>query len=89
VWYISANRDQQVFDDPYRFDVGRAPNEHLSFGIGRHYCLGAFLARLEIRVVLQELLERVETIELTGPARRIRSNWANGLKQMPVRVTTR
>jgi cytochrome P450 len=86
-WYISANRDERAFADPYRFDVLRRPNDHTTFGLGGpHYCLGAHLARLEIRVLLEELLPRVGVIELTGPTSRLRSNFINGIKHMPVRL---
>jgi len=88
VYYVSANRDEAVFEQPDRFDVGRSPNEHLSFGGGGpHFCLGANLARLEIRVMFEELLRRLPDIELNGPPRRLRSNFINGLKAMPVRFT--
>ena len=86
-WYISANRDEEVFPDPYRFDVTRRPNEHVTFGPGGpHFCLGAHLAKLETKVLFQELLPRLKTIEPTGPAERMRSNFVNGIKHMPVRV---
>jgi cytochrome P450 len=88
VWYASANFDEEVFDDPLRFDVGRRPNRHLTFGGGGpHYCLGAPLAKLEVQVMFDELLPRLADIELTGPVRRVRSNFTNALKSMPVRVT--
>jgi cytochrome P450 len=87
-WYISANRDEEVFDDPYRFDVTRKPNDHVTFGPGGpHFCLGAHLARLETKILFQELLPRLDSIELAGPVERIRSNFVNGIKRMPVRVT--
>ena len=74
LWYISANRDEDVFDDPFRFDITRDPNEHVAFGGGGpHFCLGAKLARLEIRVMFEELATRVPRIELAGPADRLRS----------------
>jgi cytochrome P450 len=89
-WYISANRDDDMFPDPYRFDVTRQPNDHVTFGPGGpHFCLGAHLARLETKVLFQELLPRLASIELTGPVRRIRSNFVNGIKSMPVRALTR
>jgi cytochrome P450 len=89
-WYISANRDEEVFPDPYRFDVTRAPNDHVTFGPGGpHFCLGAHLARLETKILFQELIPRLDSIELTGPVVRIRSNFVNGIKRMPVRVSTR
>src|SRR5438552_4137788 len=87
VWYISANRDEEVFPDPDRFDVTRTPNPEVAFGSGGpHFCLGAPLARMEIRVMFEELLPRLRDIELTGPVRRLRSNFINGVKHMPVRV---
>ncbi|MET0695798.1 MAG: cytochrome P450 [Acidimicrobiia bacterium] len=88
MWYPSANHDEEVFDSPFTFDVRRQPNDHLTFGTGRHVCLGASLARLEVRVVFEELLRRVASIEITGPPDRLRSNFINGIKHLPVRVTT-
>jgi cholest-4-en-3-one 26-monooxygenase len=76
-----------MFEDPDRFDVGRTPNEHLGFGIGPHFCLGANLARLEIRIMFERLLERLPDIQLAGPVQRLRSNFINGIKHMPVRFT--
>jgi cytochrome P450 len=84
--YTSANRDEDVFDDPQRFDVRRDPNSHLSFGIAEHFCLGAHLARLEGRVFFEELLATFATIELTGEPSRVRSNLNNSLKRLPVRL---
>jgi len=86
MWYTSANRDEDVFADPHRFDIHRHPNPHLSFGLAQHFCLGVHLARLEGRVFFEELLKTFPTIEQTGPARRIRSNLNNGLKSLPVRL---
>jgi cytochrome P450 len=86
MWYTSANRDEDVFADPQRFDIHRNPNPHLSFGIAQHFCLGVHLARLEGRVFFEELLATFPAIEQTGPARRIRSNLNNGLKELPVRL---
>ncbi len=89
-WYISANRDEEIFPDPYRFDVTRSPNDHVTFGPGGpHFCLGAHLARLETKILFEELLPRIETIEPAGPVERIRSNFVNGIKRMPVRIRTR
>ncbi len=86
-WYISANFDEDVFADPHRFDVRRDPNDHLTFGkAGPHYCLGAYLARLEVRVMFEELLPRLASIDLAGQVERLRSNFINGIKRMPVRV---
>jgi cytochrome P450 len=85
LWYISANRDEAQFPDPMRFDVGREPNRHVSFGLGGpHFCLGAHLARLELRVFLQEALPYLERLELAGPPERLRSNFFHGIKRMPV-----
>ena len=82
--YTSANRDEAVFDEPHRFDIGRDPNPHLSFGVAEHFCLGAHLARLEGRVLFEELLGRFGRIELAGPPTRQRSNLNNALKSLPV-----
>jgi cytochrome P450 len=87
MWYPSANHDEEVFDRPFEFDIHRQPNDHLTFGTGRHVCLGASLARLEVRVVFEELLTRVSNFEITGDPDRLRSNFINGIKHLPVRVT--
>jgi cholest-4-en-3-one 26-monooxygenase len=87
IFYSSANRDESVFADPFKFDVGRTPNEHLAFGVGQHFCLGSSLARLELRVIFEELLRRLPDISPAGEARRLRSNFINGIKTMPVRFT--
>jgi cytochrome P450 len=86
MYYTSANRDDDVFDDAQRFDIRRAHNPHLSFGIAEHFCLGVHLARLEGRVFFDELLDTFSTIELTGEPRRQRSNLNNALKSLPVRL---
>src|SRR5215475_1061009 len=87
LWYVSGNRDYAEFEDPDVFDIARSPNRHLSFGRGGpHLCLGAHLGRLEVRVVLAALARRVARFELAGQPRRIRSNFTNGLKSLPVRV---
>ena len=85
--YASANRDETVFDDPDRFDIGRDPNPHISFGDGTHFCLGANLARLQVRVLLTELLTRLPDVEVSGPASHLRSGFMNGIKHLPVRFT--
>ncbi len=86
-WFVSGNRDESVFEAPDYFDVGRTPNPHMTFGPGGvHHCLGAHLAKLEIRITFEELLSRGLAIELTGPPERLRSNFFNGIKRMPVRV---
>jgi cytochrome P450 len=87
LFYASANRDEEIFADPDRFDITRTPNDHLAFGIGPHFCLGANLARLEIRVMFEELLRRFPDLELTGEPERLRSYFINGIKRMPVRFT--
>jgi cytochrome P450 len=88
VWYGSANFDEQVFPEPLRFDVGRKPNPHVTFGGGGpHYCLGAHLAKLEVQVMFDVLLPRLADLELTAPPERMRTNFTNALKRMPVRVT--
>ncbi len=87
LYYASANRDEAVFEHPERFDVGRTPNEHVAFGVGEHFCLGSNLARLEIRIMFEELLRRVPDLTTDGPVRRLRSNFINGIKEMPVRFT--
>jgi cholest-4-en-3-one 26-monooxygenase len=87
VYYPSANRDEAVFDGAERFDVGRNPNPHLAFGFGTHFCLGSNLARLELRVLFDELLTRLPDIEATAPPSRLRSNFINGIKHLPVAFT--
>ncbi|MBJ18518.1 MAG: cytochrome P450 [bacterium] len=86
IWYSSANRDESVFDDPFRFDITRTPNEHLSFGFGRHFCLGANLARLEIRVAFEALLARGVEVERCGEIDHLLSSFTNSLKRMPVEM---
>jgi len=88
IWYASANYDEEKFADPYRLDVGRAPNRHVTFGLGGpHFCLGAHLAKLEIKVWLEEMVPYLARLELDGDPVRLRSNFFNGIKRMPVRVT--
>ncbi|MEM7343882.1 MAG: cytochrome P450 [Chloroflexota bacterium] len=85
--FTSANRDESVFASPFSFDIARKPNAHVSFGRGGpHHCLGAFLARMEIRLVLEALLARCQHFELAGPVRRLRSNHFNGIKSLPIKV---
>ena len=88
MYYPSGNRDEQIFEDGHLFDVGRSPNPHMAFGGGGpHFCLGASLARLEIRCMFEELLTRLPDMELAGPVQRLRSNFINGIKHMPVKFT--
>jgi cytochrome P450 len=87
-WFVSGNRDESVFEEPDRFDIGRSPNPHMAFGPGGiHHCMGAHLAKMEVRIAFEELLARTDRIELTGPPERLRSNFFNGIKRLPVRVT--
>lgn len=82
--YWSANRDEDVFTDPFRFDVGRSPNKHLAFGFGVHYCLGAMLARMEMKALFGALLPRLEHVELAGDPELVRSTFVSGLKRLPI-----
>ncbi|MEZ4352624.1 MAG: cytochrome P450 [Myxococcota bacterium] len=85
LFYPSANRDEDVFVDPYRFDVTRKPNRHLAFGVGEHFCAGAHVARLELEMAYKYLLPRLEEVELAGPPDRLRSNLVGGIKRLPIR----
>lgn len=85
-WFASGNRDDTKFTNPYELDLTRFPNDHMTFGKGPHTCLGANLARLEIRILFEELLPRLASIEQTGDIERVRSNFVNGVKRFPVRV---
>ncbi len=83
-WLPSANRDEEVFTDPERFDILRSPNRHLGFIVGNHYCIGSALAKLELTVMFDELTQRVRTVELTGQVRRLRSNLLWGFDSLPL-----
>jgi cytochrome P450 len=85
--YASSNRDEDVFDDPFRFDVGRDPNRHNAFGYGVHFCLGAALARMEVNSFFSELVPRLESIELAGDPRHIATIFVGGLKHLPIRYS--
>jgi len=85
--YASANRDEEVFDDPFRFDVGRDPNKHNAFGYGVHFCLGAALARMEVNSFFSELVPRLESIELAGDPQHISTIFVGGLKHLPIRYS--
>jgi cholest-4-en-3-one 26-monooxygenase len=87
MWYVSANRDERAFGDADRFDITRSPNEHVAFVAGGpHFCLGASLARLEARVMFEELLTRLPDLSPAGPVRRLQSNFIHGIKELPVRA---
>jgi cytochrome P450 len=87
--YVSANRDEDTFDEPFRFDVGRDPNKHLAFGYGVHFCLGAALARMEVNSFFTELLPRLKSIELAGDPQYVATTFVGGLKHLPVRYSFR
>ena len=87
--YVSGNRDEDVFDEPFRFDVGRDPNKHLAFGYGVHFCLGAALARMEMNSLFTELLSRLESIELAGVPELSATTFVGGLKHLPIRYSLR
>lgn len=89
LWSPSCNRDEAIFDDPFRYDVQRQPNRHLGFAHGEHFCLGAHLARLTLKVEFEELFARFKGFEQTGEASRVRSNFVGGLKHLPMRLTPR
>jgi cytochrome P450 len=85
--YPSGNRDTEAFIDPDKFDIGRSPNKHLSFGFGVHYCLGAMLARMEIKAFLKALLPRLESVELAGEPKWMKTIFVGGLKTLPIKYT--
>lgn len=87
IWNPSANRDEEVFADPYRFDIARNPNNHLAFGMGEHFCIGAHLARLELRLMLEEVMRRMPDLRLAGEIERLTSIQVSGIKHMPVKFT--
>jgi cholest-4-en-3-one 26-monooxygenase len=90
IWYISANRDESIFENPFSFDIKRTPNEHVAFGGGGpHFCLGANLARMEMNIMFDELVRRVDSVEQIGAIKRLRSTFVNGIKHLPVRLTPR
>jgi cholest-4-en-3-one 26-monooxygenase len=85
LYFASANFDGDAFDEPERFDIARTPNPHVTFGAGgSHYCIGANLSRLELKVMFDVLADEVPDIRLAGPPRRLRSSWLNGIKHLPV-----
>jgi cholest-4-en-3-one 26-monooxygenase len=85
LFYPSGNRDEEVFDEPFRFRIDRRPNDHVGFGRGEHVCLGAHLARLELRCAFQQLARRLEHVELAGTPERVRSSFVGGIKRVPIR----
>lgn len=87
--YVSGNRDEEIFDDPFRFDVARDPNRHVAFGYGVHFCLGAALARMEMNSLFTELVPRIESIELAGEPELSATTFVGGLKHLPIRYTLR
>jgi cytochrome P450 len=89
LFYPSANRDEDIFQDPFAMDIGRNPNQHIAFGIGEHYCLGANLARLELQSMFRQLAQRLDAVELDGPVSRMRSSFVGGIKHMPIRYKLR
>ncbi|WP_028183225.1 cytochrome P450 [Salinispora arenicola] len=88
VWNAAANRDEDVFADPQRFDIDRSPNRHIAFGQGGHHCLGAALARLELTILFEEMAKQVTNVRLTGPVRRVRSCVLRGIRALPVELVT-
>lgn len=87
--YISGNRDEDIWPDPFKFDISRENNRHVAFGYGAHVCLGQHLAKMEIRAFFKELLARLDSIEMTGPAKRVQATFVSGLKTLPVRYKLR
>jgi cytochrome P450 len=89
LWLSSANRDEDVFDDPFAFDIRRQPNKHLGFGVGSHYCVGYAMAKLCLRVLFEEIIDAVDDIQLAGPVEHLRSNLVAGYVHIPVVVRRR
>jgi cytochrome P450 len=89
-WFASGNRDYEIFANPNKMDVTRNPNEHMTFGRGGpHMCLGNALARIELRIMFEDLISRIDSMELTGTIDYLRSNFVHGIKRMPVKVNLR
>ena len=87
LFYGSANRDEEIFADPNRFGITRDPNPHLAFGVGEHFCLGASLARMQLRTIFHEVVTRLPDMRVSEPPRRLRGNFIDGIKEMRVRYT--
>ncbi|CAB4717594.1 MAG: cytochrome P450 [Actinobacteria bacterium] len=88
MWHVSGNRDEEAFEDPFTFDITRSPNDHVAFGGGgAHYCLGANLAKLELRLLFNQLVNRTPDMRVAGPVERLRSNFIGGIKHIPVEFT--
>jgi cytochrome P450 len=87
MYYGAANRDPRVFENPEVFDITRKPNPHIAFGTGTHFCMGSHIARLEMRVTLEEFLRRFPNVCLNGPPERLQSNFISGIKRLPVRLS--
>ena len=85
LYFASANRDEEVFEDPFAFRVDRRPNTHLAFGFGEHFCMGAQLARAELAIIFRHLLERLESFEVSGPVERLSSIVNGSIKHLPLR----
>jgi cytochrome P450 len=85
MYYPSANRDEDIFEDPYAFRIDRRPSRHIGFGVGEHFCAGAHVARLELEYAYKYLLPRIEEIEVAGPVDRLHSNLIGGIKRLPIR----
>ncbi|MEM6818358.1 MAG: cytochrome P450 [Pseudomonadota bacterium] len=86
LWYTSGNRDEEIFERPYEFDITRKKASHLGFGSGTHYCIGSRVARMQIGILFSSLLQRYPNIQLAGDVEKLRSNFINGVKRMPVSV---
>jgi cytochrome P450 len=89
MFYASANRDESVFEDPYRFDIDRRPNRHIAFGYGEHFCMGTHFARRSMRAIVEQLARRVEHWEMAGEPEWIRASFVVGLKHLPIRYRIR
>ncbi len=90
IWFIAADFDERQFPDPYTFDIHRTPNDHVAFGLkSPHKCLGEHLARLEVRLLFEELLPQIQSIRINGPIERMHSNFITGIKHLPVQVVWR